>query len=275
MATKKKSAEQIAQQASICLKERDNIPTAPLWHLGKSYALQSVDSYDLLQNTIDYLACKAKVNATFTENEKEFLVNVYESLWWGGKIKGMPEAATLANHYVHGQGRDITLDPFLYKNSVIVQDAIICLKNYIAAQQKSNRPFAAIHTSDHGFQQSRFADPLRSKNRNQYTQGNIIANDGTLKAEEINARLKYTDNRFRLAAKSSFSRSVFFTKWSVDSLYDFVDYAANKDAENITEIPIGSRKLRLPDGLSNHMEKIGIAKKFWYRAEWHEHWRAA
>lgn len=228
MGAQKKTLEQVSQKASIFLKDRENIPAAPLWSMGKAHVFNSGDSFDLLQNTIDYLVCKAKKDKIFTEDEKEFLINIYESFWWGGTVKGFSEAVKLANHYVHGGGKDLILDPFLYKNSVIVQHAIACLKNYIAERQKKSKSFAIVKTSDGDFQRSKFADPLRSKNRNQYTQGNMIANDGTLKAEEINARLKYADNRFRLAANTSFEKSLFFTKWNVDSLYDFVDYADKK-----------------------------------------------
>ena len=31
--------------------------------------------------------------------------------------------------------------------------------------------------------------------------------------------------------------------------------------------------LRLPDGLSEYMTKIGVAESFWYRAQWLEKWR--
>ncbi|WP_156370857.1 MULTISPECIES: hypothetical protein [unclassified Acidovorax] len=269
----KKTVEQVAQKASICLKNRENVPTAPLWHLGKAQVFGVTEGFDLVQSTIDYLACKAKINSSFTDDEKEFLVNIYEAFWWGGKYLGFSEAALLANHYVHGGGHEVILNPFVYRYSVIVQDAIVALKKYISNRQNTNKFFAIAKTSDVEFQRSKFADPLRSQNRHKPTQGNIVTNDGTLKAEEINVRLKYTDNRFYLMAATSYQRNLFFTRWSVSSLYDFVDYADEQDDKNITEIPLNGRKLRLPDGLSNHMEKIGIAKKFWYRVEWHEHWR--
>ncbi|MCW7541869.1 hypothetical protein OOT46_29150 [Aquabacterium sp. A7-Y] len=276
MTAPKKTLEQVAQKASICLKDRENIPTAPLWHMGKAYVFSSNDSFDLVQNTIDYLACKAKLGRAFTEDEKELLVNLYEALWWGGKIKGTPEAATLANHYVHGNGKEIRLDPSIYRDSVIVQDAMVCLKKYIADRQAKGKTFSIIKTTDADFRLSKFADPLRLGRRNQNTQGNIVAKDGALKTEEINRRLKFADNRFHLVASTSYTKPTFFTRWSVDSLYDFVDYAENKDDQHITRIPMdGGRNLILPDGLSSHMEKIGIAKRFWHRAEWHEQWRAA
>ena len=60
------------------------------------------------------------------------------------------------------------------------------------------------------------------------------------------------------------------TRWSVNSLYDFEPYPS----PYYTSIPKSNAgKLKLPDGLSNYMEKLGIAKRFWYTAEWTEAWR--
>jgi hypothetical protein len=55
----------------------------------------------------------------------------------------------------------------------------------------------------------------------------------------------------------------------VSSLYDFSPYPTTE----YTEIPVpNAGKPKLPDGLSNYMEKLGIARRFWYTAEWTEAW---
>ncbi len=41
----------------------------------------------------------------------------------------------------------------------------------------------------------------------------------------------------------------------------------------MTEIPLTQEQiLKLPDGLSHYLTKIGVAKDFKYIAEWHETW---
>ena len=47
----------IIEKSNTCLDERDDIPSAPLWHMGKVAILQTKESFELLQNTIDYLTC--------------------------------------------------------------------------------------------------------------------------------------------------------------------------------------------------------------------------
>ena len=236
--------------------------------------LKDADSYALLQNTIDYLSCKAKAGMPFTEDEKEFLIEIYESFWWGGAYKGYWEAAKLANHYVNGDGKLLLLDdPSVYEDSVIVTDTIKALKPYIADRHQQGKFIALVKTTDHDFQRSKFATHLLKGKRNQDTQGHLIPNDGALMTEQNNRRLKYADNRFHLEASTSLVKDGFVTKWSISSLYDFADYSDKKEGNNVTHIPMSPKPLSLPDGLSNHMEKIGIAKKFWYRAEWSEIWK--
>lgn len=65
------SLNDLLKNGNKCLKERENIPGAPLWHMGKVAILESKNSFDLLQNTIDYLACKGKLKKSFTDDEKE------------------------------------------------------------------------------------------------------------------------------------------------------------------------------------------------------------
>ncbi|XVJ71653.1 MAG: hypothetical protein HEQ39_20180 [Rhizobacter sp.] len=269
---KKRTPEEVAQKASICLKQRENIPSAPVWHMGHAY-LKDTDSHALMQNTIDYLACKAKAGMKFTDDEKEFLIELYESFWWGGSFKRYWEAAKLANHYVNGDGKEVKLDASVYKDSVIVIDAIKALKIYIVDRHKQGKFIALVKTTDHDFMRSKFAAHLLQGKRNQETQGHLIPNDGALLVEQINERLHYADNRFHLEASTSLVKDGFLTKWSIASLYDFVDFSDPKQGHFTTSIPMSPKPLLLPDGLSNHMEKIGIAKKFWYKAEWSEIWQ--
>ena len=43
----------LMKKGNNCIEERENIPGAPLWHMGKVVILESKNSFNLLQNTID------------------------------------------------------------------------------------------------------------------------------------------------------------------------------------------------------------------------------
>ena len=55
------------------------------------------------------------------------------------------------------------------------------------------------------------------------------------------------------------------TRWQVDRFYDFESFEKH---DYYTNIPLGDSTLILSDGLSEYMTKVGVAKAFWYRADW-------
>lgn len=179
---KKSSAETLMQKASICQNDRDDITTKPLYHIGKIRTWSSGDSFSLLKETIDYLDCKAQAGKPFTDSEKEFLIDLYEAFWWGGKLSGLKEAAMLANHYVHGDGQQLRLESFIYSSSLIVKDTMQAMKSHISERHKAGKLIKNISSSDIGFYRSKHAAPLQKINRNQHTHGSILP-DGGLIAE--------------------------------------------------------------------------------------------
>ncbi len=175
----------LIEKGNICLDKRENIPGAPLWHMGKVAVFESKDSFEFLQNTIDYLTCKAKFNKNFIDDEKEFMKELFEALWWGGKYHGFHEAAKLANHYVNGEGKALEIEPEIYKSSVIVSDAMLALKNYIRDISSKNKPISLIKSSDPNFIRSNYALLLKQGKRSAIRQGYLL-NDGALLVEQSN-----------------------------------------------------------------------------------------
>ncbi|GHT96879.1 hypothetical protein AGMMS49545_23140 [Betaproteobacteria bacterium] len=260
--------ENVIETANRCLAQRvTNIPGMPLWHMG-SAKLGSQNSFNLLQNTVDYLTCKAKVKMAFTEDEKEFMKELFEALWWGGKALGMSEAAQLANHYVNGKGDKLVIDASVYKTSAIVIDAMGELKAYILELESKKQSFAYLKSSDSGFLLSKFSKKLRMY-RDVNTQGHFLQ-DGALLAEQSNKRLKNADNRFFLGVSTSKSSGGFHSIWTVESIYDFEPFSKKS---YVTNIPLGSNTLTLPDGLSQYLTEIGVAMDFTYTATWREWWK--
>lgn len=156
--------------------------------MGKVAVFESKDSFELLQNTIDYLAYKGKLGKLFTKNEKEFMKKLFEALWWGGKYHGYKEAADLANHYVNGDGKSLTANPQIYKGSVIVKDTTTAMKSYISDMANKRKPIAALISSDRSFLNAQSSENLKKSKRNVNSQGYILSN-GALLVEQSNQRL--------------------------------------------------------------------------------------
>ncbi|MCF6211631.1 MAG: hypothetical protein L3J88_08575 [Gammaproteobacteria bacterium] len=260
----------LIEKGNKCLEERENIPGSPLWHMGKVAVFESKDSFDFLQSTIDYLTCKGKLNKNFTGNEKEFMKELFEALWWGGKYHGFHEAAKLANHYVNGEGQTLKIDSEIYKSSVIVSDTMLALKRYIRDKSDKNKSIALSKTGNPDFLRSSYATALKQGKRSAIRQGYLLSG-GALLVEQSNIRLKNADHRFHLLVYTTKgSNSNFMSRWKVESLYDFEPFTKNY----ITEIPLAKDFiLKLPDGLSHYLTKIAVAKNFKYTSGWIEAWK--
>ncbi len=234
----------------------------------------------------------------FDESEKEFLVNLFEVMWWGGKFKGYHEAATLADAYVNGKGKKVKVSAHVYRTSKIVkttQDLMISfIKDFF---RSSNNNVIAFKSTDTLFRK-KITEFRKTKKFNQMLEGELYLN-GVLKSEESNKRLFYSDNRFVLQVTATRSNNgIIALQWKVESLYDFEPY--DKRPWDITRLPIvhpGTKNksqqevqqilseifpeymqvvgrylngILLPDGLSNYMVQQGIASPFIYYSEWGE-----
>lgn len=261
--------KKLVEKSNVCLPQRVEIPSAPLWHMGKVAAFDSKESFDLLQNTVDYLTCKGQANLPFTDDEKEFMKELFEALWWGGKYHGYDEAAALANHYVNGGGKVLKIPPEVYKTSIIVSDAMVALKDFIKDQSSKKQPIVALNTGNATFLRSVHSTPLKQVRRSVSKQGYIL-HDGALLVEQSNQRLKNADHRFYLTVNTTKNTNGYISRWSVESLYDFEPFSKGY----VTDIPLTKDcVLKLPDGLSHHLTKIGVAQDFKYGTDWQEMWK--
>lgn len=267
------STTSLAQKCNQILGQREDIPGAPLWHMGKVAAFNSKESLDLIQNSIDYLSCKARFQKPFTSDEKEFMKEIFEALWWGGQYKGYKEAAKLANHYVNGNGKSIQLNEDVYRNSVIVIDTVNALKRYIKTLSANKKSFLLIKSSDPHFLASPNAAALNINKRNIYNQGYLLK-DGALLVEQKNQRLKNADHRFMIQAHTTTSKTkgktVYVSKWTISSVYDFEPFSSK---DYVTNIPLAENLvLKIPDGLSHYLSIIGVANDFIYNSGWIDTW---
>ncbi len=263
------SIDALVQKSQACLAQRVEIPGAPLWHMGMAAKFGKTESLQLLQNTIDYLTCKGKAGLDFTEDEKEFMKELFEAMWWGGKYLGYKEAATLANHYVNGGGKPIKLSPEVYKTSVIVSDVCAAMKSFVRELYAQKKPILSLKSTGAAFRASQYAKPLMRGRRSANTHGYLLP-EGVLLAEQKNARLMKADNRFILQSSTSKTAIGFRTIWQIESIYDFEPFSKNY-VTNLNMAP--NVTLKIPDGLSEYLTKIGTAKVFKYYVEWHEEWK--
>jgi hypothetical protein len=255
----------LAKKATLC-GSQPNMPMSPVWHLGKMAAFGNKSSYKLIQDALDHLSCKAKSKAQFEDSEKEFLIEMYEAFWWGGKFKGLPEAAKLANHYVNGGGRPTEVDSYVYQNSPIVQKTQLAIKSYIEDIAGSSTFPLNISSKDLGFLNSKYAMPLR--NMNFRTEGKLKPG-GVLEAAQSDHRLHKTDAHFYLSSVTKRAGERFSTQWSVRSVYDFEPYEKH---DYYTLLPLGDFEVRIDDGLSHYMTVLGIANAFTHTSKWSEQW---
>jgi hypothetical protein len=265
-----------AKAGGVCSDLKADIPMSPLWNMGKTALFESQNNFDAMQKAIDYLACKAKNKQAFENKDKEFLKEVFEAFWWGGKYKGWKEAATLAKHYVHGKGELLSISPEVYTASIVVKDTITLMKRYIVELIASKKPYQHLSSGDIGFHSKPYFSNLRLHKRNTKTLG-YVDSSGLLYAEQENERLQKSDNRFYLECiNSKMGDKKVFTRWFVENTYDFksFEYQAAKNKNFVTDIPLKRPDfvLKLPDGLSYYMTKLGIAREFPYRSEWSEIW---
>ena len=255
-----------AQQPVTAKKDEITIPSAPLWHMGWVKLNDSESSFNLLQNAVNHLADKGRHSQPFTDDDKEFMKELFEALWWGGKVKGMDEAAQLANHYVNGDGEDLEIDAEVYKTSVIVTDTMGAMKGFVRADPA--RKITQLKCSDKDFLNSPQAKAVQT-GRDVKTHG-ALKSGGVLMAEQNNSRLKNADHQFYLDMSVGPTANGFHSTWRVDSVYDFEPFSVGY----FTLIPLSAKyTLKLPDGLSQHLTNIEVAKAFKYWASWTEHWK--
>lgn len=267
MSGAQRSLESLNQRAKACLAKKVDIPASPLWHMARTAKYDSASDLKYLQDALDYLTCKARSKLEFLQEDKVFLKELYEAFWWGGRYKGFPEAAQLADHYVNGGGKTLSINSEVYQKSKIVQATMIAMKKYVLELKAKGHNFVKMKCNNPAFMSRPYVQPL--KKMNYRTEGKMKPS-GVLEAAQDDHRLHKTDGHFYLEGSFVEVRNVGIrTVWHVDSIYDFEPF---EKQNYYTEIPLGNAKLVLYDGLSEYMTQIGVAKVFHYRAEWAETW---
>lgn len=243
----------------------------PLW-IPWNLAIGDVEE---IQAQVDRLTEKARRKDVFEAKEKDFLVALYSWIAWGGLAKWLPEASQLLRHYLSCKGYPIEIDSYVYRSSVIVKYAMQEMKKGIQADIDKS----GIIRNGGELQSIGMVKETKRSEAEQKEFGKIFDN-GMLMAEQKNQRLKNTDNRFLLRATSTLVSQdplKINIKWRVESTWDYEPFEKQKEEGKnyFTDLPLlNNSKLRLHDGLSHYLEKLGLAKSFHHFANWEEDWNA-
>ncbi|MCG5051823.1 MAG: hypothetical protein KA712_02590 [Myxococcales bacterium] len=246
-----------------------DIPSTPSLLFAQAKVFGLMSAFVKLQAAVSHLTRKARTRAPFREDEKEFLVELFECFSLGGRAVGYSEAAQLSRHYVHGNGKTLRISSEVYEESVIVRDVQAVMKRQIVDDLKKNKGAVALSSADARLAKLPGFHALSSRTRNQDTHGRVLPG-GWLFTEQSNQRLQKANNRFQLQSVSQGSGSLVSTTWRVDDEYLFEGF----DKDFVTNIPIRENMILLmPDGLSAYMTTLRIAKAFKHYAEWKEEWQ--
>lgn len=170
---------------------------------------------------------------------------------------------------MHGDGQALEIDADVYSESVIVRDVQTVMKRQIHEDLlKSKGATTALLSFDARLWRRPDFQALCDRRRDEKKRGRVLTG-GWLLAEQDNQRLQKANNRFQLGSVSQRSGEAISTKWRVDDEYVFEPFSRGF----LTEIPLHTGMvLRMPDGLSQYMVTLGIAKTFKYFGAWSETW---
>jgi hypothetical protein len=253
--------------------------------VGIGHELATGDIEDI-QRRVDLLTRKAMRGQHFSEEEKSFVVDLYEWIAAGGRWrwvassptqpdKGLWEAGELLRHYLHGSGETLKIDAHIYETSAIVKYAMAEMRKVIASDLRTTGTIRRNGEiwSTHVLKRRSFGDVV--------TRGQVLEG-GVLLAEQQNARLKYANHRFVLRSKSLALRLqgkghevAVVTTWRVEDSWDYSSFSEQRrlGRNDVTHLPVrGGKVLRLPDGLSQYLTHEGLAQEFTFYSEWTERW---
>lgn len=224
------SLEGLVAKAESCLELRTEVPGAPDWD---GEVIDAGVSFELIQNTVDYLACKAQIEIPLLDDEKEFMKALFEDMWGGGDYPAYREAAALANHYVNGQGEQLKINDEVCKSAIIVKGVMAALQVWIKALADEKKPYTLTGSSDLLFLNSSHARDLMEGRRHKAAQG-VMLKSGELVVENDNHRLRSVTQQFCLHVKTTRSgEGPFMSTWKMEGSYGFEPFSENNHNTSI------------------------------------------
>lgn len=211
------------------------------------------------QAKIDRLEGRAIEKQPFTEQEKQYLFDLYTAGAKGGRITGVaPNASRLIRRYLDRTGEDLKIDAELVRQSQPVRLEIQYFKRHLALKIARRQAVQESYESETFY----MGDPNDLDAVASLYFGKLIVQPF------VNDR-----GESRLAWRAEIP-------W-VWPTYDelFAQYgdhhAQNFSLPNLRSLLFGpEHMLRVDDGLGGHLPTLGLAKPFLAYAEWEEAWDA-
>ncbi len=173
----------------------------------------------------------------------------------------------LQQHFVGGSGHFLAGSRVLFGQSQLVQACSRSLKKTILGLRQAGRPFAAMTTEAKEFLASNDAMALEKANG---SQSGFIFADGSLVLEHKDDRAPRIFDRFILSASTSAQGGQLMTRWKLFGQYVF---GLPEHNAAFAELLLHEQvRLRLPLSLVAKAQNLGLAKGFYYGADWMETW---
>lgn len=188
---------------------------------------------NLLQTQINTLAAKAKKGKyeEFTKMDKILLWIGFRSLVVGGYLLGLDGAATVLNHYLTSNGKDLAVDPVYFRNSPVVKKILIEHYRRLQTQYKYVKiTKIKIYPAQYGRQDS---------------------------------NLYYMMNPFVLTIKDSIAGDTVFSNYTVTSHIEFYK-------GSVTYFYLPGRIIIFPGSLGAALEPLGMGKPFDLISTWQD-----
>ena len=173
----------------------------------------------------------------------------------------------LQQHFVGGSGHFLAGSRVLFGQSQLVQACSRSIKKSIISLRQAGKPFAAMTTEAKEFLASSDAMALEKANCSQ--RGFIFA-DGSMVLEHKDDRAPRIFDRFILSASTSANAGQLMTRWKLFGQYVF---GMPEHGAACAELLLHEQvRVRIPLDLVAKAQNLGLAKGFYYGADWMEAW---
>jgi hypothetical protein len=222
-----------------------------------------------LQKRIDDIATRAKKRPTartraetaLTEADVEFLRSLYIGIGQGGRVFA-PEAAQLMRRYLNPDKSSVEeVDSAIYKESAAVRAELDRQKKEIVHAARTGQlpgNAKAVHAIHAGARKSEACEHPRDVPRPHAAR--MVLADGE--------RLKKANNRFWVQSYSTRKGNLVTTTFVVTDCYEFEPFRKGF----FTDLELFGQRIRLDDGLSEYLTRVGVAKAFTYESTWQDEW---
>ncbi|MFO1368842.1 MAG: hypothetical protein U1F46_07595 [Marinagarivorans sp.] len=173
----------------------------------------------------------------------------------------------LQQHFVGGSGHFLAGSRVLFGQSQLVQACSRSIKKTIGHLREAGKPFAAVTSEAKEFLASPEAMAME---KNNHVQRGFIFADGSMVLEHKDDRAPRIFDRFILSASTSAQGGQLMTRWKLFGQYVF---GLPEQAAAHSELLLHDQvRLRVPLNLVAKAQSLGLAKGFYYGAEWMETW---